>query len=475
MQRCYYFHRNQKFCNGIPQIKSFECTLDKTKWGDVRSIIEESLGISRVLTAQGKKKYDSLFGCVVANQRSHRNWCKLFEESSSSNTNSGSSVEKEFMQLSEISKLLPPLEKGSLLVDGDLIMIAIVPYKQILYFEDIWHRYWLYCLMQKHFAARNQAEQFENDIRRYNLKMLTCRVIALAKSNDIKTIKKDFNQAFQHYVVEKKENSLFEFGSACSPPFGVEIYKKMCLALQNICIEFDWRTRFFTKLIRESGGAIEYGNVVAKRLGLEDIKLAQLVRDVTHNYEPLYIIKEAKSEESLENKMEEEKVEEMPLKKRKVEETIEKVIHVDDMKTEPVKKEVAIDYLVEEQDEETKIQQVINGANETCPNLIHHSVKIYCVCCDVPGHHTLLCPRLDFFENLRIGVSESTFAIPEYHFYAPQNGICPIPNSLLSKYLNRNKPTLAGHINRKNQKVVAKDCSLPPLPYYVDVRWSIDT
>ena len=470
MQRYHFFHRNQNFRNGKPCVKSFDCAYER--WGDVRTKIEEMLGISRALTAQGKKKYDSLFGCVVGNEQTHKTWALLHEECLNSR------VDREFSILADMAKLLPPLEKGSLLINGDLIIIAVVPYKQVLYFEDIWHRYWLFCLMKKHFSTRGQEVQFEKDIRRYDLKQLTCRVVALSKQNDIKTIKKDYNQLIKHYVIDGKEDSLFEFGSACKPLFGKQIYVTMCEALHNICIEFDWHTRFFSKLIRESGGALEYGSNLAKRLGIEQLELIQLVRDVLHNYEPLYSIKEInlELEESVDEKKNDDTmihVDEAPQKKRKMqleEKKLDREDETDACKVDNNELEIKDDL----QDEDDKIRQVIDGANDTGPKHINQSAQIYCLCCDVPGHHTLLCPRLDFLENLRIAVSDGIFAIPEYIFYAPQNGICPIPNSMLSQYLNRQKPTLAGVINRKNQKNVSKDCSLPPLPYYNDVRWSID-
>ena len=220
----------------------------------------------------------SLMGCVVGNKLPHHDWEKLRYR----------------------SHLLPALENGSLLVDGDTIIVAVVSQRLTLHYQDIWHRCWIFHLMKRHFAIKGQEQEFERDARRYDLRTMICRVIALSDQKANPTInlkqknqilKTAFEKSTERFDQSHAHDSLFEFGLSYQPCFGHELYKKMCYELRNTNIDVNRRTKFLTKLIRESGGELEYGENIAKRLGIDDIYLVQLVRDSLHNYEPQYVAK----------------------------------------------------------------------------------------------------------------------------------------------------------------------------------------
>ncbi len=474
-----FFHRNNNFYNGQPKLRSIECSFDR--WADVRSKIEEILGISRLVNAQGKKTEPaSLFGCVVGIQKMQEDWRVLLEK----------------------SKHLPPLENGSLLMNGDIIIIGIVRYRSVLYFQDLWHRYWLYSLMKKYYTTRGQQQEFESDIRRYDLRKLVCRVIALSEQKANPTInlkhknqilKIVFEKSMQRYESEKKYAFLFEFGASFRPCFGESIHSKMCSELHNINIDFNRRTKLLTKLIRESGGDIEYGDSIAKRLGIVDVQLVQLVRDVLHNYEPQYTAKEKYEEicilgvveEEEEAEEEEDEKEEMQNKKRKLsDDGLEGFIFDQEQLAKNATQQVSteqVDVSKEENqqidtgEENEKIQKVIDGANDVQQNQQPiYNMQVYCLCCDVPGHHTNVCPRFEFLENLR-QTCHIAGPLPWNIFYAPENGICPIPRSTLSKFVSQHLPSRAGEINRKiHKQIIDDEFTLPILPYFANTRWLID-
>ena len=137
---------------------------------------------------------------------------------------------------------------------------------------------------------------------------------------------------------------------------------------------------------------------------------------------------------------------------------------------------VVAEPVVAESDENTKIQKVIESANDSSTGEKQpiFNMHVYCLCCDVPGHHTNMCPRLEFLENLRTTCHHGG-AIPWSIFYAPENGICPIPFSILSKFVSQHFPSKAGEINRKKIKSsILDEFILPPVPYYTNTRWIVD-
>ncbi len=472
MPTYYFFHKNNNVVNGIPTLKKIECSFER--WADVRTKIEEMLGICRLVQVGKKFEHASLFGCVVGNRLCYHDWSALYLKST----------------------LLPLLENGSLLIDGDTIIIAVVPYRSVLYYQDIWHRYWLFSLLKNYYASKGYLQDFEKEIRRYDLRLLVCRVIAIAKQKanptiNLKQKNKILKDAFEHAVKKfepttKEKAILFDFGASFKPAFGIGLHEKMSNELRNVNIDFNRNTKFLTRLIKDAGGDLEFGESIAKRLGIESPQLVQLVRDVLHNYQPQYVAKEKPTEEFLLNEEfdkdfeEEESDDEAPnSKRRKINDESLEVWMVE--QEQLAKKKAEQNQNPETanpqtmQEEMQLIEKVITSAAENQGQQPIFSMQVYCMCCDVLGHHTNSCPRLEFLEQIRQSCCISG-PIPWSIFYAPENGICPVPKSLLSRFVTQYFPSKAGEINRKVAKhILADEFALPPVPYYTNTRWLIDT
>jgi len=452
----YFFQRNNNFSNGNPTLRSVECNSER--WADIRTKIEEMLGVDRSVRATGKRtEPSSLFGCVVATTKTI-----------------------DWTTVRKLSDQLPPLENGSMLLDGDLICIAVAPYRSILYLQDLYHRFWLYCLIKQYYASKGFEKEVLSDMRRYDLRRLITRVIALSdqKANPTINVKQknlilqnSYQRATERYEKDRATKSLlFDFECACKSCFGTKIHEYICSELSQVCIDMDRRTKFLSKLIRDAGGDIEYGDSIAKRLGITDPKLVLLVRDVLHNYEPQYVAKENSIEFVVPQVQETDEEEERETKRRRIDDQPSLEVLLMEQEEQEKKQRTSA------AEESVLIQNVVNDSanfSDTKKQPIFN-MQVYCLCCDVPGHHTNICPRLEFLEHLRT-FCNSAGPIPWNIFYAPENGIVPISRSSLGRFVASYFPSRAGEINRKLKKQTEKDeFSLPPVPYYNNVRWVAD-
>ena len=295
----YYFMRST--CGGsawpTKRIRTLECC--DSRWADIRELIAKELQIDTTYSAyqtqrnarQRTYERQSLVACVV------HNMAHPLPDAS---------------QLMRRASKLPPLSDGSLLLDGDVLILARVPYSATLYTQDILHRFWLVCTMREHFEKhwqelRTQKARaaFQNCIETYNLPLFAARLEAISthkkkqkysaieKNKDYRALTKDlllcFDESRKKYCERLLDFqlSLFDFTRVYCACFGEQLMQEVIRpALQNVCIDIDRRTHFLARILYESGsGTSETGLVLARRLKIVDNALIALVRDVEHVYE----------------------------------------------------------------------------------------------------------------------------------------------------------------------------------------------
>jgi hypothetical protein len=409
---------------------------------------------------------------------------------------------------------LPSLENGSVLLDGDVIILARAPRQATLYVADVLHRFWLVSLMRRHFATEprsaNAAWMFARSIEAYNLRCFAARLIAMADTPmQINATKRQadlearYAKAYKLCVNSTVYNAYFDFTNAYRAPFGVVSMPIVDAMLHNVCIDLNSRTRFFTRLIRDAGGLLESSESVAARFRMDNATLRSLVRDVVHNYQPQHHLaipdqsayidaaedefrtistvtaaaavakkkeeKEEQEEQEEEFMLEEELFTIPPTLLAKTAITGALTINVGAETTVPqaVAGGSAVMDIVVETTEEEKIQTVINDAASSVQPVVFNT-QLYCVTCDVPGHHTSDCPRRDFMDQLR-QLCRSSWDV----FYAPENGICPSSNSLLARHASKHFTSRAGIINRRTRRDETV-VGLPPIVQPTQLRWIAD-
>jgi hypothetical protein len=454
-------------------------------------LLEERYGLGKKPLGTRTCEAQSFFGCVVHNMAA-----------------AGERIAHERAEWQRRSRYLPPLENGSVLLDGDVIMLARVPLRATLYVQDVFHRHWLVTLLRQYLPRSEYvAWCFNKSLETYDLRFFVARLVAMAEAKE----KEHSNAAKQQRQLEERlinakrkyaaSNSTaiaeLDFTNMHRAPFGTALLPQIEATLRNVCIDMNQRTKLFSRIIRESGGEIEAGETVARRLGIADRALVALVRDIVHAYQPKHCsnlaapLSVALTEEKdvppaaatdtdrrdMEEKHEEQEDEQQQQEEEEEAEEEEECTLEDEVieqlaklrRREPAREDKVA---ATEKTEDEKIQAVIVDAASAVQNVIYNT-QLYCLTCDVPGHHTCDCPRHNFMEQLRLYCRVSCEV-----FYASENGICPCPQSLLAQYAAKNFHSRAGIINRRNFRTARQRdnvvVGLPPVAQPLHLRWIAD-
>lgn len=379
MVRIYYLLRTTN------RLQSFDSAHDR--WADIRNAFEKHFFETQLRESNNSRPAEkqSFAGCVVDNFASFAN-----------------ADNSQIKQWHQRSKLLPSLENGSVILDGDVVILARLPLRATLYMQDVWHRFWLLSLLHRYFARAQTnndkkiiaiATEFAQFAYQYNLQSLILQL--LQTTSELKHI-----------------DIACEFTNAFVNPFGESLMPIVSNLLERMCIDMNRRTKFMSKVIHDSGGEIESGDVIARRLYIKDCRLIALVRDVVHAYEPKHC-------------------------SSVVEETAAAAAAV----ISTIAEETMTNATNEPENANlTEEDRLKNALQQT--QTVTYNTQLYCVTCDVPGHHTSDCPRREFMENLR-QLSHASWEA----FYA-FSGICPHPNSSLVQYASKNFGSRAGVLNR---------------------------
>lgn len=495
MVRIYYVLRS--LAHRDESLQEFECAHDR--WADVRNALEKHLIPEKTPHVDRSRvnERQSFFGCVV-----HNRLCFSTAATTAVGATPGvgtfnpigavaaaPTMPMNGAEWRDKSLRLPPLENGSVLLDGDIVLLARAPARALLYLQDTLHRFWLVSLLQQYFAkhcndsrVQSSAAAFARARATYNLRLFVARLLATADAKALAGVgmRCDLRRAF-HNALDKCESDTqctFEIDRTYVPPFGSTLMPGVLAALDGVCIDVNRRTKLFTRIVQESGGSLESGEALARRLGVEPL-LAWLVRDVVHAYQPQHcsssVVSVSQLPPSLANAAEslahlDATLSPPPTKRARMATTTDS----DDTAmrdSQPVKLEST---------EDERLDAVLDGDanrgndNGSGENVVYNT-QLYCVTCDVPGHHTCDCPRREFMERLRY-----LCRTPWEVFYAPENGICPLANSSLATFAARHFASKAGIINRRmpqprrNVAAAPTAFQLPSVTQHRELRWIAD-
>jgi len=450
----------------------FGCTEKHYYWADARIAIEKALGIyvsDNARQAQSRRaERQTLLGCVVHN--------------ASTTATSATPSRPLLEELHERARQLPPLDNGSILHDGDVLLVARVPYRVALATQDVMHRAWVNYHIQATVdsaASNGQSDDacalYRHLRKSYNLVALVARLIALQEhrhfsaasaavqsgceklpaNQNLRNLDRCYQRALtmcqvktsvkkraqkgrgvageSSVTAERDMRFLFHPELAHNMIFGSALLPNLHTTLQNTLVDINCRTRFVKDAI--GGGKFEFGSSVARRLAVPD-QLALFVRDILHGYasrESLYrtvLDTRGRVHRNVIGSGEQEKC----------------IAHLrtaaqsdtggrPDESVEQLRKRAFAD---------------ISAANES-PNEEDEPVtfekRIYCSTCDVPGHHVSDCPRRLFYERLR-----TFYEIKATDFYSLDSGIFVSNDSQIARYAQ-----LRHHSDGKQLGIMRRD------------------
>ena len=294
-------------------------------------------------------------------------------------------------------------------------------------------------------------------------KLLTDYVRAKRESPNnfalLATLRQQLPQRYEEAKEDYKNGTLtgaflLDYDCQFTIPICANVLRCVKETLRGLPIDVDCRTDFMKRVLATMGGAHEKATLLAARCAMHCVETLPLVRAIDHGHQSTFL---AELEEQDANEIAALDEKSISRKRKQCDVDTGSIAAVElseDEKIAAMKRKIGQEYAHDDM------------------QLDKTRVSVFCVTCDVIGHHTRDCPRQQFIAAL-----EEFVGFVKGEHFAPHSGVFGSANSKLALFARKNEKAQAGvmtaHIRAREYERQAIERILPAPPLF-DLRWVAD-